>query len=111
MVCRAQQQATAAVEGENGAVATDQEDADVPTPVVKIDNQHDPFATVVTIEYGNRLGELLDTVRRSPLVSCMHSRQCMHGMCSHPVVKQIAVIMPSIKLQACASLLIHGGML
>ena len=84
VVCRAQQQATAAVEGENGAVATEEEDADVPTPVVKIDNQHDPFATVVTIEYGNRLGELLDTVRRSPLVSCMPSRHCMHGMCSHP---------------------------
>lgn len=35
---------------------------DIPTPVIKIDNQHDPFATVVTIEYGDRLGELLDTV-------------------------------------------------
>ncbi|KAK9858032.1 hypothetical protein WJX84_012080 [Apatococcus fuscideae] len=34
----------------------------VPKPVVKIDNQHDPFATVVDIEYGNELGELLDTV-------------------------------------------------
>jgi hypothetical protein len=30
---------------------------------VKIDNQNDPFATVVTVEYGDRLGELLDTVR------------------------------------------------
>lgn len=35
---------------------------DIPTPVIKIDNQHDPFATVVTIEYGDRLGELLDTI-------------------------------------------------
>ena len=35
---------------------------DIPKPVIKIDNQHDPFATVVTIEYGDRLGELLDTV-------------------------------------------------
>ena len=33
-----------------------------PKPIVKIDNQHDPFATVVSIQYGNRLGELLDTV-------------------------------------------------
>ena len=57
---RAQQEATA-LESKNGAAAT-AEDA-VPTPVVKIDNQHDPFATVVTIEYGDRLGELLDTVR------------------------------------------------
>lgn len=36
--------------------------AAVPEPVVKIDNETDPFATVVTIEFGNRLGELLDTV-------------------------------------------------
>ncbi len=35
---------------------------EAPKPVVKIDNQHDPFATVVSIQYGNRLGELLDTV-------------------------------------------------
>lgn len=35
----------------------------VPKPVVKIDNQSDPFATVVSIQFGDRLGELLDTVR------------------------------------------------
>lgn len=35
---------------------------DVPEPVVKIDNEADPFATVVTIQFGDRLGELLDTV-------------------------------------------------
>ena len=35
-----------------------------PQPIVKIDNQHDPFATLVTVEFGDRLGELLDTVRR-----------------------------------------------
>ena len=54
----------------------EQEEADVPTPVVKIDNQHDPFATVVTIEYGNRLGELLDTVH------CFvpHPHACIAGM-------------------------------
>ena len=34
-----------------------------PKPTVKIDNQRDPFATVVSIEYGDKLGELLDTVR------------------------------------------------
>ena len=34
----------------------------VPEPVVKIDNQTDPFATVVTVEFGDKLGELLDTV-------------------------------------------------
>ncbi|KAL3157875.1 hypothetical protein ABBQ32_012286 [Trebouxia sp. C0010 RCD-2024] len=34
---------------------------EAPKPIVKIDNQHDPFATVVSIQYGNKLGELLDT--------------------------------------------------
>lgn len=33
----------------------------VPTPVVAIDNTSDSFATVVTISFGDRLGELLDT--------------------------------------------------
>ena len=42
---------------DNGAVAA------VPEPKVRIDNESDPFATVVTIEYGDMLGELLDTVR------------------------------------------------
>eukprot|EP00891_Asterochloris_glomerata_P004493 jgi/Astpho2/4493/e_gw1.00067.472.1_t len=32
-----------------------------PKPSVKIDNQTDPFATVVSIKYGDKLGELLDT--------------------------------------------------
>lgn len=54
--CRAAD--TAVSNSGNGAV-----DSAVPTPIVKIDNQSDPFATVVTIEFGDRLGELLDTVR------------------------------------------------
>ncbi len=45
-------------EASNGAKAA------VPEPVVKIDNHSDPFATVVTVEFGDRLGELLDTVSR-----------------------------------------------
>ena len=32
--------------------------------VVKIDNESDPFATVVTVEFGDYLGELVDTVRK-----------------------------------------------
>lgn len=32
------------------------------TVVVKIDNESDPFATVVTVEFGDYLGELVDTV-------------------------------------------------
>lgn len=43
--------------------ATNDAAGDVPEPVVKIDNQSDSFATLVTVEYGDRLGELLDTVR------------------------------------------------
>lgn len=34
----------------------------VPVPVVKIDNIHDPFATVVTVQFGDELGDLLDTI-------------------------------------------------
>jgi len=33
------------------------------TQTVKIDNTSDPLATVVTIEFADVLGELLDTVR------------------------------------------------
>lgn len=46
----------AAQESTNGATEG------VPEPVVKIDNQSDPFATIVSLEYGNLLGELADTV-------------------------------------------------
>lgn len=46
----------AATAQENGATAT------VPEPIVRIDNTSDPFATIVHVEYGNLLGELLDTV-------------------------------------------------
>jgi hypothetical protein len=34
----------------------------IPTPIIKIDNKSDNFATVVSLEFGNELGELLDTV-------------------------------------------------
>lgn len=51
--CRAAAEAAA-----NGTAA----DGSDPPVVVKIDNESDPFATVVTVEFGDRLGELLDTV-------------------------------------------------
>jgi hypothetical protein len=35
----------------------------MPQPSIKIDNTTDPFATVVKVDFGDRLGELLDTVR------------------------------------------------
>jgi len=37
-------------------------DVKQPTPVVRIDNQSDAFATIVSVQYGERLGELLETV-------------------------------------------------
>lgn len=47
----------------NGATATaDPTKGTGPVPVVKIDNLNDPFATVVTVEFGDKLGELLDTI-------------------------------------------------
>lgn len=33
------------------------------TQTVKIDNTSDPLATIVTVEFADQLGELLDTVR------------------------------------------------
>ncbi|EFJ50344.1 hypothetical protein VOLCADRAFT_45231, partial [Volvox carteri f. nagariensis] len=33
-----------------------------PMPTVKIDNIRDPFATVLTVEYGEKTGELLDAI-------------------------------------------------
>ncbi len=45
----------AAAQTENGTKAEAQ-------VVVKIDNESDPFATVVTVEFGDYLGELVDTV-------------------------------------------------
>lgn len=67
MLCmhhRAEQGVVAPLKEEQDAVLSSLPD-DIPKPVIKIDNQHDPFATVVTIEYGDRLGELLDTVSPS----------------------------------------------
>lgn len=34
---------------------------DIPEPKILIDNQTDPFATIVSLEYGDLLGELADT--------------------------------------------------
>ena len=67
---RAEQGVVAPLKEEQDAVLSSLPE-DIPKPVIKIDNQHDPFATVVTIEYGDRLGELLDTVSLSAFfLSC-----------------------------------------
>ena len=70
-VCRAEQGVAAPAKEEQEAVLNSLPD-DIPTPIIKIDNQHDPFATVVTIEYGDRLGELLDTVNFAADALCHH---------------------------------------
>ena len=36
-------------------------------PTVLIDNMSDPLATIITVKFGDLLGELLDTVRPGPL--------------------------------------------
>eukprot|EP00878_Enallax_costatus_P000763 GHUV01000881.1.p1 GENE.GHUV01000881.1~~GHUV01000881.1.p1 ORF type:complete len:288 (+),score=90.49 GHUV01000881.1:150-1013(+) len=46
----------------NGATATADRSQAGPVPMVKIDNMSDPFATKVTVEFGDKLGELLDTI-------------------------------------------------
>ncbi len=51
------------VSGEDGVPPSSPEVGEVPVPTIRIDNEHDPFATIVCISYGDRLGELLDTVR------------------------------------------------
>lgn len=44
----------------------------VPTPVVIIDQDSDPDATVLEVTFGDRLGALLDTVRKDTffLLTC-----------------------------------------
>lgn len=39
--------------------------SDLPTPTIKIDNHTDPFSTIVKVDFGERLGDLLDTVSAS----------------------------------------------
>ena len=70
IACRAEQGVAVPAKEEQEAVLSSLPD-DIPTPVIKIDNQHDPFATVVTIEYGDRLGELLDTVHPAADIHCL----------------------------------------
>ena len=48
-------------------------------PTIKIDNQSDPFATIVKVDFGNKLGDLLDTVRT--LIRCSH--HCHALRCAH----------------------------
>lgn len=52
LVCRAEVTGTTATADKAGKC----------TPAVRIDNTSDPFATVVTVEFGDELGELLETI-------------------------------------------------
>eukprot|EP00798_Chlamydomonas_sp_ICE-L_P030150 gene30150-35128_t len=35
---------------------------ETPTAIVRIDNMTDPFATIISVEFGDRMGEMLDTI-------------------------------------------------
>lgn len=49
-------ESTAVAEGQSHRVPLEKK------PVVKIDNTRDPFATVVSVRFGNELGDLVDTI-------------------------------------------------
>ncbi|XP_076955119.1 ACT domain-containing protein ACR12-like isoform X1 [Bidens hawaiensis] len=40
-----------------------EQDADIPTPIVLIDQNSDPSATIVQLSFGDRLGALIDTMK------------------------------------------------
>ena len=74
------------VSGENGMQPQDVAE-DIPKPSIKIDNEHDAFATIVCISYGDRLGELLDTVRLMSgtiyvAIECSACTMCFQTICS-----------------------------
>lgn len=46
------------ISGQDGVPKDSPDAASVPVPTVRIDNEHDPFATIVCISYGDRLGEV-----------------------------------------------------
>lgn len=55
------------VPGDRGSSIKLTTDQSGPVPAVRIDNEQDAFSTIVCISYGDRLGELMDTVAfRSP---------------------------------------------
>lgn len=65
----------AAVSSDDGYVSQSDEEEEIhqkfkeqgiPTPIIKIDNRSDNFATVVSMEFGDQLGELADTVCSPP---------------------------------------------
>ena len=49
---------------------SDSENDPIPMPVVLIDQDSDPVATIVQVSFGDRLGALIDTVRLHLLLLC-----------------------------------------
>ena len=45
---------------------SDADESSVPMPIVLIDQDSDPSATMVQLSFGDRLGALIDTVMHSP---------------------------------------------
>lgn len=68
------------------AATSDSATVAMPTPTIKIDNASDPFATIVKVDFGDRLGELLDTVCAVGLLFSdtlrPEPRDCLHMIAS-----------------------------
>jgi hypothetical protein len=65
----------------------------LPLPTIKIDNHSDPYATILKVDFGDKLGELLDTVRITrtddlPVnlhqLECARRMQCTQSWCALP---------------------------
>ena len=60
----------------------DEEEDLVPKPMVLIDQDADPEATIVQLSFGDRLGALIDTVSDShPQVSFRYTFYMLHQQC------------------------------
>lgn len=67
----------------NGTATPTQSAESTPKVIVKIDNHTDPFATVVSVEFGNYLGQLLDTVSFCQGLISLHFLQLGFRSSSH----------------------------
>lgn len=82
---------------------TDRDMDKAPTPVVKIDNMSDAFATIVSVEFGDRLGELLDTVSsRCASLVCLVPVSLAGSAVASPSRIQVGQPVMSMQIQLCA---------
>lgn len=50
----------------------------LPLPTIKIDNHSDSFSTIVKVDFGDRLGELLDTARLTAVCAQLQQPHLTH---------------------------------